>query len=423
MVPNSYSQNAVEGFWKGHIAETNSSLELRFNVFKNQKGLSANFNIPQSAIYMFPLNVTFDSAHIELVLPGFILFKGEVQNDAMKGKVSFQNRQYDFIVARTMVEKAAYKEEEVRFHNGNIVLSGTLRLPLSTGRHAAIFLLQGSGATDRMGESFYADFFARQGIATLVYDKRGTGKSSGNWETASFKDFASDALAGIHYLQSRAEIDSKKVGLWGRSHGGMVAPLAASLSKDVAFIINVSGNALPVTENIIYGVKSNMIASGFPVADTAEAADYLRQKYAVAKTGKGWEQLQERITSLRNENANWLPQYAGIPKSLETLQYFWKTQFYYDPSVYWQKLKIPVLAVYGEKDPSQPVKEISSALRTALKRNKNFSLKIFANADHALLVWSGSEKAPHFPVLAEGFLDTLKYWTNGVTSALIKAKE
>jgi alpha-beta hydrolase superfamily lysophospholipase len=99
-----------------------------------------------------------------------------------------------------------YKEEDVTFQSGGFALTGTLRLPLTKGRHSAIFLLQGSGDADREAESFYADYFARNGIATLVYDKRGTGSSGGDYRDQSFDDFAADALAGVHYRRSEKRL-------------------------------------------------------------------------------------------------------------------------------------------------------------------------------------------------------------------------
>ena len=192
----------------------------------------------------------------------------------------------------------------------------------------------------------------------------------------------------------------------------MVAPLAASRSKDVAFVINVSGNVMPVIENIIYGMKANMRAAGFSKVDIGEAVAYQNQKYEVARTGQGWEQFQAKIAELRSKNAKWLTDYAGVPKSLDDLQFFWKVQFSYDPAVFWRQVSSPVLALYGEADSSQPVPQIAERLEQALKTggNKNYTVKIFPKADHALLVWSKPNEAIHFPVLADGYLAMISGW-------------
>src|SRR5262249_19172133 len=156
-------------------------------------------------------------------LPNGTLFDGEFQGDTISGKVPSPTGGHTdpFYLKRKPAAALAYKEEDVTFQSGGFTLAGTLRLPMTKGSHAAVFLLQGSGDADREAESFYADYFARQGIATLVYDKRGVGRSGGDYRDESFDDFAADALAGVHYLQSRTEIDGKRVGLRGRSHGGI----------------------------------------------------------------------------------------------------------------------------------------------------------------------------------------------------------
>jgi pimeloyl-ACP methyl ester carboxylesterase len=405
------AQTSITGHWEGGIAQSTGELKLAVDIKKDSEGFVGSFDVPAAAVFKFPLNVNYVAPKVQMRLPGVIFFDGEVQADTLSGKINLNNQSFPFRLKRQPIQPALYREEEVRFQNGGVTLAGTLRTPLTKGKHPALFLLQGSGASDRTSEQFYADYLARRGFATLVYDKRGTGNSTGNWEITSFDEFAGDALAGVHYLQSRHEINPKQVGLWGRSHGGMVAPLAASRSKDVAFIINVSGNSLPVTQNIIYGTEANLRNAKFSEADIKEAAAYMRQKYEVARTGQGWEEFQAGIAELQNKKVKWLA-FAGVPKSLDDLRYFWKVQFSYDPSLYWQRVKCPVLAVYGEVDGSQPVSQIAVKIEQALKTggNKNYTVKVFPKADHALLVWSKPEEAAHFPVLADGYLEILTSW-------------
>ena len=404
-------QSTPNGHWEGSITQSTGRLKLAIDIVRDSAGFAASFDVPAAAVLKFPLNVSYAAPKIQMKLPGVITFTAEVQGDTLAGTIDFNKQTFPFRVTRRPITPASYREVEVRFNSGDVILAGTLRTPLTRGKHTAIFLLQGSGASDRTAEQFYADYLARRGFATLTYDKRGTGHSTGNWETASFDDFAKDALAGVHYLQSRPGIDATKVGLWGRSHGGMVAPLAASRSKDVAFVINVSGNTMPVQENIIYGVVANLRNAKFSQAEINDAIAYMKQKYQVARTGEGWDLLQARITELQSQKVGWLT-YAGAPKSLEDLQYFWKVQFSFDPSAYWQRVKLPVLAIYGEVDSSQPVPQITSSLQLALRRagNRSYTIKVFPRADHALLVWSTPGGDARFPVLADGYMEALTKW-------------
>jgi alpha/beta superfamily hydrolase len=141
-----------------------------------------------------------------------------------------------------------HTEEDVVFTNGNIKLAGTLTIPKIEGRHPAIVMITGSGPLNRdeeyLGFKIFkkiADHFTQQGIATLRYDSRGVGGSTGNVFLSTFPDFANDVMAAIDFLKNRSEINSTQIGLCGHSEGGFIAPLCASNSDDVAFIILISG--------------------------------------------------------------------------------------------------------------------------------------------------------------------------------------
>lgn len=412
------SQQPLEGHWEGVIIQPGGELQVMVDFKKEGDKTTGTIDVPAAAIFKWPLEVDDKPPRLHFKLPIEVSFDGDFDGRSISGKVSINDHTDDFRLKRKAPVPLPYREEEVSFRNGEVMLAGTLYLPLTKGPHPAVFLLQGSGAANREGEWFYADQFARMGIAALIYDKRGVGASTGNWELASFDDFAGDALAGIHYLQSRKDINRRQTGLYGRSHGGMVAPLAAARSADVAFIINVSGNAAPVTRQIIYDNQNSMRAKGFSENEIAQAVAYLNEKYEVARTGQGWTELQAKIAELQSKHTTWLTEYAGIPKSLEDLQFFWETQFSFNPVTFWQKVKCPVLGIFGEKDTSTPVTESVSNMERALKRagNKDYLLKVFPEADHALLRWPTTNEPTHWPVLVDGFPETMMNWlSNRVT--------
>src|SRR5262249_47414986 len=98
----------------------------------------------------------------------------------------------------------------------------------------------------------------RRGIAVFHYDKRGCGKSEGNRDLlqSTLSDFAEDAQAAVHYLQGRKDIDSKRVGLYGHSEGSSTAPLAASRSKEVAFLVLTGASVLTADKIILTQVEA-----------------------------------------------------------------------------------------------------------------------------------------------------------------------
>jgi pimeloyl-ACP methyl ester carboxylesterase len=84
-----------------------------------------------------------------------------------------------------------------------------------------------------------AEYFAEEGIASLVFDKRGYGDSEGDWRTASFEDLALDAIAAV---------DHSRIGLRGASQSGWVLPVAASKSESIRYLILISHRGI-LTQN------------------------------------------------------------------------------------------------------------------------------------------------------------------------------
>jgi hypothetical protein len=139
-----------------------------------------------------------------------------------------------------VAERVALKREEVSFKGINAQLAGTLILPPTQGPHPAIVLLHGSGPLTRYSFGPYPNFFSSLGLAVLIYDKRGTGNSTGlrlDASTGNLMTFskypdelAGDALAAMRFLQERDDIDPKRIGFWGSSEGGMLTTQVAASS-------------------------------------------------------------------------------------------------------------------------------------------------------------------------------------------------
>jgi uncharacterized protein len=406
-------EKQLNGHWEGGINQPAGELKMAVD-FTTDGAIKGIFTLPAAAILNWPLRVAYAAPNVKFRLPTGVLFDGELQGDTISGKVPSPTGGHvdTFYLKRKPAAALPYKEEDVTFQSGGVALTGTLRLPVTKVRHPAIFLIQGSGASARDAESFYADHFARNGIATLVYDKRGTGSSGGDYRNESINDFAAEALAGVHYLQSRSEVNPKHVGLYGRSHGGIVAPLAASLSKDVAFIINVSGVGVPPYQQVTYQAEAQMRRDGFSETDIAEAIAYMNLKWEVARTGgEGWDKLQAATQSASGKK--WLARAQPATK-IEDIVPSWKLEMGYDPMPALEKVKCPVLAVFGELDTLTPVTETTANYRKGLGKagNKDVTIKVFPNADHALLVWPKPKDQAHWPVLAAGYLDAMTNWIN-----------
>jgi alpha-beta hydrolase superfamily lysophospholipase len=149
---------------------------------------------------------------------------------------------------------------ELKLASREATLAATLQFP-SVGRppFPAIVLAHGSGLVTRRDMRWMADRLLAMGLAVLTYDKRGVGESTGTYVNVGtarsveiFDLLAGDALVGVAAMKARPEIDARRIGLGGNSQAGWIVPLAASKSRDVAFLVITSGPAVTVGEEIEY---------------------------------------------------------------------------------------------------------------------------------------------------------------------------
>lgn len=151
-------------------------------------------------------------------------------------------------------------EQDITFESGELTLHGTVIAPAaaSGSRRPGMVMVHGSGRVLREGYRQEAESFARSGIVTLIYDKRPKHSKT----DVDFSLLANDALAGLRALRSRADVDPARTGLWGVSEGGWVAPLAASRSTDVAFVVTVGGPGVSPERQQSWNLANRLAAAG-----------------------------------------------------------------------------------------------------------------------------------------------------------------
>jgi len=314
-------------------------------------------------------------------------------------------------------KRIALLEHAVTIHDGKVMLSGTLMVPATLGPHPAIILLHGSGPLTRYSFGPYPHFFASLGLAVLVYDKRGTGASTGIRVDASttgtqgrivqeyYPDgLADDALAAFRLLRERRDIDPARIGVWGSSEGGMLATYVASRNANVAFAINSSGFMGPFSETFLYQLGATLRASGIPPGQIDEALAFGRLWLDVSRTGEDYQRfLEEREKALRQKRP-WVS--SRDPPSLEQMRWDWTHVFSFDPLPALANVRCPVLGLWGQLDTYTDAREAERRMRTVLAKsgNKDFTLKIFPNADHPLT------EMPSRARMAPGVFETLRAW-------------
>jgi pimeloyl-ACP methyl ester carboxylesterase len=310
----------------------------------------------------------------------------------------------------------SYRVEPVKFKNKHVTLAGTLVLPPGQGSHPAIVLTHGSGP-QRRWRGIFEQLFARRGVAVLSYDKRGVGQSTGDWYQSSFEDLADDAVAGARYLQARGDIDPKRIGFFGLSQGGWIAPLAAHRFGEAAYVVAVSGGALTPERQELLDTESELRDAKFSEADIAEALEFQNAKNSFMRTGGGWEKYQEmRRVAVGKKWYGFGNTDCYGPASKNSL--YWKSCrliYFYDPAPTLQSLRSPCLIVCGALDDPKAVGELVKNFQSWLRQagNQDVTIKVFPNSGHNLVVEEPDSKSIMTKArlrYTAGYLELLESW-------------
>lgn len=262
------------------------------------------------------------------------------------------------------------KYSEISYDNkpANLKLAGMLMLPEGTGPFPSAILIHGSGPS-RRNNAWYlsvARHLQENGIAVLLPDKRGCEKSQGNWIGANFEDLSTDVLGSVEFVKNQKIYNSLYVGIIGMSQGGWIAPVAATKTDDISFVVNMSGAVVTTDEQLLYEEINNL------------------DPYTYSFMAR----LIAPVTSASLKKKDFFAPIAG-----------------FDPVPYLKKVKVPVFYAFGGNDKNVPVD--ASILR--LKENKlnDFKIKVYPDGGHAITD-AGTDK------VSELFLNDLTGFINQV---------
>ncbi len=360
--------------------------------------------------------------------------------------------------------------EEVTFANERDVLAGTLYWPREGRPCPAIVLLTGSNRNAR-GPILarLAQHFARNGIAVLHYDSAGTGKSTGNTLLQSRADRAHEAAQAIRFVRTKRGIDPQHIGLWGGSEGASIALLAAALyPQEVAFVVPVSG---PIGGSIFEGIyhaaecfavdhnltldemqkivtfeqlcyvfltgldilewhvvetrvqrwsaepwtefielsRMRVRASTLTMEEKQMVTRLLRHVMGTFLEAK-WSKLmafqKEQIKQIMNMDTPQLFAFLGTPRLAEAWDWDLRRRV--------EKVRCPVLAIYGEDDRQVPPNLNATRLREYLSEAKNgdFEVIVMPGADHVLAQTGSGLKGDFIP----GYLEKMTAWIRAHTA-------
>lgn len=383
-----WAQSGLEGTWHGELSVPGGSLMLVFHF----DPVECTIDSPDQGAYGIPAELktlNASKAHVEVPSLG-ASFEGNLMFGLLVGKFKQSGLEFPMSLKRGDIERNRpqtpagpypYASEEVVFTNpeDGAALSGTLTYPADYGSETPVVLLvSGSGLQNRDEEIYshkpflvIADHLARNGIASLRYDDRSFGKSTGNAVGATTETFKKDALAGLEFLRSLGKFS--KIGLAGHSEGGTIAFLLAGEGK-TDFIISLAGTATDGATVLVEQNRKILKGNGIPESAVNDYCEVLAKLYAdpdmtaeeLGKLAAGLApDMKQNIMSLRETKDPWVQHFIS-----------------FDPGEAIMKIECPVLALNGEKDVQVIADSNIPVLHELLKDSGKNMIKIYPGLNH-----------------------------------------
>jgi alpha-beta hydrolase superfamily lysophospholipase len=256
-------------------------------------------------------------------------------------------------------------EKEIKL-SGEKTIYGSIRIPEGGGKYPAILIIAGSGPLDRDGNdrkgkyptNLYkelAHYMTDLGFITFRYDKRGTGKSDGEWLATGLSDLVEDAKKSIEFLMSHPNVDAKKIIVCGHSEGTVIATKLTEIFN-LAGVMFLAGGV----DNVIEATTKQRLLSYKELFETPGIMGWMYRKLKVDVKGeKSIEKVMKKI--------------INSDKSIVKVQLFFKqpAKWMREHNAYntreaLKKVTCPVFAIQGDKDvlvDSEVLNELSSLVQ------------------------------------------------------------
>lgn len=404
--------------WNGTLDAGGMKLRLVVHLISAADGWSGTMDSVDQGAYGIPLGeVTVGDGEVRFTIPVIQgTFAGKLDSTETKIVGTWSQSGFSLPLElvrandssppavdrpQTPIPPFEYRTEDVSFAGGSpgVTIAGTLVIPASAARCPAVVLLSGSGPQDRDETIFghkpflvLADYLVRQGIAVLRTDDRGVAESTGDFGAATTKDFANDAVNAVKYLRTRPEVMASCIGLVGHSEGSITATLAAmELRENVAFVVMLAGIGVPIDEVLIEQARLIMGVEGVSAEQIAANSRVQRVMFDVVRTEPDnavaareiREQCEPLLADLGESDRSVIE--AAIGPSIELVTSPWfRYLLSYDPVAALRIIRIPVLALAGERDLQVPPHQNVPAIEEALRAGGNLSVEtmVFPGLNH-----------------------------------------
>lgn len=413
------------GTWDGAIEIPGGELGIRVVLEPGDEGWTGTIDIPMQQISKYPLSdVTVDGHAVGFVMngiPGKPTFEGTLSEsgDEISGPFRQSGATLRFALSRADAEAAAappptparpqepegpfpYTSRDVTFDGGGagVTLAGTILIPEGEGPFPAVAFATGSGPQDRnealAGHKPFlvvADHLARRGIASLRYDDRGFGDSTGDHMGSTVSDFSDDLRAALTYLRTQPEVTNGAVGLLGHSEGGLMALKVAAGDAPVDFVVLLAPPGEPLPDLLARQMKDLMTAQHVPREQIDQLLEYQQQDLALLRapdrdTDALRTELEKRFASRIESYSEEARQSLGLtPEAMEqqirvSLSPWFLSLVQEDPATYLDDLDTPALVLFGELDLQVAAEPSAAVFRKGLETGHCYDVRVLEGLNH-----------------------------------------
>ena len=442
---SSLAGDGMVGTWRGVLASGAFRERLAFVVSRDSSGTLVGLmkSLDQGAQAPATVAVRADtfSFAIEREHITYMGVTTPASGDTIRGTFTQSGRSFPLTFARGLEATAPatrpqdpkppypYRAQDVTVPSvDGVRLAGTVLIPDGPGPFPAVVLVTGSGPQDRdetlVGHHPFlviADYLARHGIASLRYDDRGFARSTGNFGASTSADFAADAEAAVHFLQRAPGIVSDRVGIVGHSEGGLIGPMVAARSRDVAFLVLLAGPGMPGDSLSLLQLRA-LAGAAAPAAQVDAMVANNRRLYAAITGARDSGDAVARVLAAKqailasmtdDQRAAAGPRFE---QAVPTLVSPWMRYFLrYDSRTALRNVHVPVLALGGTRDQQVPAHENLAGIAAALEAagNKDYQIVELPNLNHLFqtaATGAPSEYATIEETVSPRVLDLIASW-------------
>ena len=405
------AQPGPEGTWTGQWVRDGSALTVETTFARTAAGYIGSFESSQLLVTGIPLSdITYDAPHISWKIVGdetTSVFDGSVHGDRLTGVYTDGGGKGEFSLRRGKAAAAEARETEIMFRSGTVALSGTVVSPPGAGPFPGVVFLHGSGPEGRWANRYLAHAFARHDVAALIFDKRGVGRSEGDWHKGGFEDLVGDDAAAVEALRSQPRISRDRVGIFGHSQGATIAPWVAARDGQVAFIVAGAAGGVSMADMEIFSLSHDLKIDGLPSEQKSLAIKYIRAVVKTAYEGAPRSQLERIWQEVRGYSWAFAP-----PPETDSYWSFSRQNANFDPLAFWRRVTVPTLLLYGDRDEREPPRLSAARIAQAYLEGQGLSLQVivFPQADHSYRLVRDNKGKFIWPTSAPGYPDRAIEW-------------